>query len=104
MAWKYVIVRVGAMEIPVIFPGVIVHAQMAESLKDIFAEHVFAASGGYMSADSLEKVRSEVVPVSAGETNILCYSANGFSESLGIASRPQDATIISSHPYTGGHL
>lgn len=103
MAWKYVIVKVGNTEVPVIFPSRMVHALVVDHIKDYFVGEAKMVTP-FLAKASLRQLRDQLVAVSAGECEIIVRSASGSSETLGIASRPDDKNRINMHPYTGGFL
>lgn len=73
--------------IPVIFPDILVHKEVAERV------------------GSCKMLRGVAKPVSAGFVqfgNGGKVQAFGESESLGLASRPQDSEIITTYDYFGG--
>lgn len=102
MAWKYVIVQVGNTEVPVIFPERMVHALVVEHLKDYFVGEAKLVAP-FLGEKALRALRDQIVANSAGQCEIIVRSATGDSETLGIASRPDDKDRINTHPYTGGY-
>ena len=70
--------------VPIIFPDSIVHY-------DICSAH-----GLYMHP------RTGWIPVAAGEYHIATGEVSGFSETLRLQSRPQDAAIIATMNYRHG--
>lgn len=89
MSWKYVMLRtkVGTLEIdvPVIFPDKLVHADVARAIAPLLPGKFEYAVG-------------------AGQVNMLeVRSVEGRSESMGIASRGHhDAKVINTYDYTHG--
>ncbi len=105
MSWKYVIMKVGNTEVPVIFPSRLVHCLIAENIKDYFVDEARTVTRGLdLPKGSTKKLRDEIVPVSAGDLELRVLSANGSSETLGIGARPNDKDAINAHPYTGGYI
>jgi hypothetical protein len=105
MAWKYVIMRVGNREVPVLFPESMVHAHMAEMMQLYFATEAQFLAGGVLSTDAVRKIADSVTAASAGscEVRVLVARDSG-SETLGIKSRFHDTAVINMHPYTGGYV
>ncbi|EEG5670946.1 hypothetical protein G3G77_002000 [Salmonella enterica] len=91
---KYIILRLDGKiprEVPVIFPDLLVHADVAEAMTAMIKE------------DSSNTNITNVRVVSAGfcNTAVECF---GKSESLDIASRDIDDTVINTWDYTFGLL
>lgn len=89
--WKFIVIRVGNegehQDFPIIFPGQLVHKTVARSMQ--------------RAVDHDTKMATDVV--SAGFiTSLGVNHAYGESESLDIASRPGDASLINCFPYTNG--
>lgn len=103
MAWKYVILRVGNTEVPVIFPDRMVHAWVAGLVKAYFAQEIKFAHPQIPDA-ALTEAFTKFTVVSAGEANIAVISASGHSGTLGAPSRPGDKDFLNSYPYTGGYV
>jgi hypothetical protein len=77
------------IEIPIIFPKMLVHRLVAGQLASMLRnQHNY----------------EEVKVVSAGETNIHCFSCSGKSESLEVEARPQDREMIDQHEFHNGIL
>lgn len=104
MPWKYVIVQVGNTEVPIVFPSRLVHSMVVDAVKDIFVAEARLLTRGILPKGSMGKLRNEITAVSAGECEMIVRSASGSSETLGIASRPDDKDRINTHPYTGGFI
>ncbi|EIY0667482.1 hypothetical protein MMC72_001608 [Salmonella enterica] len=91
---KYIILRLDGKiprEVPVIFPDLLVHADVAMTMTAMIKE------------DSSNTNITDVRVVSAG----FCHTAvecHGRSESLNIASRDIDNTVINTLDYTFGLL
>lgn len=82
---KYVMLKRGDQLIPVIFPDVLVHRDIAKALQG-----------------TLALSRSQVV--SAGLVDgLLVLGTSGDSKTLGVESRPEDARTILCHDYAQGH-
>lgn len=83
---KYIILydEIRDQHIPLIFPDMLVHADVAKSITRALPNPTY--------------------PVAAGEISvgILGYECHGFSETLKLQSRPQDASIINSMDYCHG--
>lgn len=91
---KYIILRLDGKiprEVPVIFPDLLVHADVARATTAMIKE------------DSSNMNITDVRVVSAGfcNTAVDCY---GKSETLNIASRDIDNTVINTVDYTFGLL
>lgn len=88
MEFKYVMLSDGEREYPVIFPKFFVHAEVFRNLRCMIES---GPDGFFLTA------------VSAGSVSlfpeIVCYDK---SETLGLASRPQDADIILLYNYQHG--
>ena len=72
---------------PILFPNELVHAEVTDAV---------IACGLMNSGGSFYR------PVAAGFITLAVASTHGRSESLNMASDPDDATRINTHPYTGG--
>jgi hypothetical protein len=102
MAWKYVILRTGNREVPIIFPESLVHAGVAEAMKSYFAAVAVTMSSGMLSEESVGKLVADIGVVAAGEVAIDIGSASGGSETLGVQSRPTDSKWLQAYPYHHG--
>lgn len=88
---KYVIVKAGDQEYPVIFPDQMVHKDVAMHISAMLHNHhnvaikdLSVSSAGFVPSASLRAM--------------VC---DGKSESLEIGSRPDDATFIATIDYNG---
>jgi hypothetical protein len=88
MPYKYIMVQVDDVAIPIIFPGMLVHADVWKYLRRPFY-------------DMAKMKDPEVVGAGFIEGFAGCLTA-GESETLHIESRPQDVQIINIHPYAYG--
>lgn len=104
MSWKYVIVRLGNTEVPVIFPERLVHAHVAMMLRSMFAAEAQVLSNGVLSAQAIQQVAESVVPVAAGSCEIDVFATHGRSETLNLGARPADAAFMNMLQYTGGYV
>lgn len=105
MAWKYVVVRAGNQEIPLIFPGHLVHASMSELLRDYLVDVAAAVMPPSLHlASTFEKLREQVQPVAAGEITFDIGACTGGSETLGLKARPEDARLIGGYNYNHGYV
>lgn len=108
MSWKYVVIRKGNQEIPVIFPDTLVHADMAEAVQRIFVEAAMETVPPVMVEDQMAKTRIrsyilDALPiVSAGEIDFRVQHVGGRSLTLNINSRPPDRALITTWEYTKG--
>ncbi len=70
--------------VPIVFPNLLCHADVAEALKPLFLKHMWSAA-----------------PVSAGSVNVVLRSdaCSGKSETLGLSSGPDDAMRITFNDY-----
>lgn len=104
MAWKYVIMRVGNNEVPIIFPEHLVHSAMADALRDYYAKIAQTMSGNLLSPQAIEKLKQEIVPVSAGEVRLDVGPCSGRSETLGVEAREDDGQFLNSYNYHHGYV
>lgn len=77
------------VEIPIVFPNIMVHADMADRVKNILVcEHNF----------------QEVEVMSAGDVSFSLGQpvCSGKSETLDVSSRPGDSDLLRMYDYTGG--
>lgn len=91
---KYIILRLDGKiprEVPVIFPDLLVHADVARTMTAMIKE------------DSSNTNITDVRVVSAGFCNT-AVECHGKSETLNIASRDIDNTVINTVDYTFGLL
>lgn len=89
--WKYIVIRVGEegqhQDLPIIFPGYLVHKTVAR-LMTRAVDH---------------DLRMVQETVSAGFIGSLGVNhVHGESESLDLASRPADASLINCFPHSNG--
>lgn len=87
---KYIVLRTQGedpeWEIPVIFPKELVHQHVAEAVATILRTHH----------------QIDAQPVAAGECAVRLPRVGGNSESLKLASRPQDKILVETHDYLHG--
>lgn len=102
MAWKYVIVRAGNQEVPVIFPDNLVHSLMADAMRHYFTKMAFEMSNKQLSVTALNDMYASIKAVAAGDITIDVGIASGKSESLGVESRDVDTNWIKSYVYHHG--
>jgi hypothetical protein len=74
-------------EIPVLFPSLLVHIEVARAMKPCMHRHF---------------ENTDISVVSAGDFNAIDCECSGGSETLRVNSRPQDGNIILSHDYLHG--
>lgn len=74
-------------KIPVIFPDVLTHADVAQHMKQLLHRKLKA---------SITQV------VSAGTYNPIDSTCSGFSETLGVKSQPHDTEVVRMYDYTRG--
>jgi hypothetical protein len=96
MGFKYVMFKVPLSKdtevlIPIIFPDKLVHADVAENLKQTVAT-------------SCSCKIEEVTVQSAGEINIDVLECYGKSTTLKVSSDPEDEKVIQMYPYMHGIL
>jgi len=87
---KYIVIEASRknnkVEIPIIFPNILVHKEVADStMAMIMSKH---------------KMDSKVV--AAGSINSYNMQCSGFSETLNIGSRFQDTQLIQTYDYNHG--
>lgn len=103
MAWKYVIVRAGNQEIPLIFPSHLVHQSMSELLRDYLVDVAASVMPPSLAiASTFEKLREQIQPVAAGEITFDVGACTGGSETLGLRARTEDAKLIGGYNYNHG--
>ena len=93
MAFKYIMFKHRGREFPVIFPDLMVHSIMADTMKQYYIMEARAMGNPDWVAP---------VPVSAGEVQMVVAGCSGRSETLKLDSRPFDASAITMFPYTHG--
>lgn len=87
---KYVLVKAGHplnREVPIIFPSLMVHAQVAEVLGWLLQTHHGV---------------TEWQVVSAGDVAFDRALCGGMSETLKVSSLPEDAAVIETYDYSNG--
>ena len=85
--WKYIVIEVGDRKLPIIFPGELVHSDVAEAMERVVEQ----------------TAETKAVTSSAGSIPALqVLSTEGQSSTLGLNSRRKDADLINGLPYTGG--
>lgn len=104
MSWKYIILRTGNREVPIIFPDHLVHAQVADAIRGMYGQIAVEMSNGVipMGSPAIQRLMDDIEPVAAGELTIDIGSASGRSETLGVESRPTDAKFLRSYSYHHG--
>lgn len=101
MGWKYIIIRKGNQELPIIFPDSMVHSLMFKCIRAMTKAEIRSV---YPMATKkmLEDAADALIPVSAGSITFDVGSATGGSETLGVQARAEDAAAIQAFPYTHG--
>lgn len=99
--WKYVVVKTGNREWPVIFPPNMVHVLMAESAIDYIMREVILERPG-LTDDLYIKLREAIKVVAAGDVVVQFESTSGKSESLSVEARESDARMFACHQVTNG--
>jgi len=88
--WKYIMLEhdteQATSNYPIIFPGHMIHSDVAERV---------------MRVPILNQIH-RLQPVSAGFINFIASGCSGESESMRLASRPEDRAIINLMPYSNG--
>lgn len=102
MSWKYIVVRLANREVPVIFPTSMVHAEMAECVKELYAREAQFLANGQLRPENLQTIKDAVVPVAAGECSIIVEGVGGNSETLKLTPRAGDAAWLTLFPYHHG--
>lgn len=103
MAWKYIIVQVGNREVPLIFPGDLVHRLMFENYVDYFVGVALELMPqALVTKEAVENLRKAIKPISAGEISFDVGTCSGGSETLGLRAREHDAAFIRSYQYHYG--
>lgn len=80
---KYIMYRVGNRHYPILFPDLLVHAQVADRLSTLIQFQ-------------------KAVIVSAGEVSLVALSTTGESHSLDVSAEELDARRINVLDYSGG--
>lgn len=92
--FKYVILTDGVVEHPIIFPKNLVHLIIAAgtiaAYKAETGTEYKVISAGFVSIKPVDNVLG------------VWMEAYGESETLGIRSRPQDSSVLTNNPWTGG--
>lgn len=102
---KYVVMKVGGQEMPVIFPNHMVHVEVAGAIKAMYAAIANAASGNILSQTARQEVINSVQAISAGDYNQISGECSGSSSTLNLPSRGKaDTRLIAMHDYTGGYV
>jgi hypothetical protein len=105
VGWKYIVFDVGEREVPVIFPDSMVHSFMADAVKDYFVHEAkaMARAKGDVEVHSA-RIRAAVKPVAAGsiELGMQGTVCHGKSDTLGLASRDEDTSLVCWFPYNHG--
>lgn len=108
MGWKYVIIKKGIQEIPIIFPDVLVHADVALAIREIWVDNALEMIAELGASEETLAHRTKdlydaLLVVSAGTIGTLVVrDAGGHSETLDVASRPGDGRLINTFPYAHG--
>lgn len=101
MGFKYIIVKKGNQELPIIFPDSMVHSLMFKCIRAMTKAEIKAVYP--MATDKMLKDAADSLEVvSAGSITIDVGATTGSSETLGKHSRPEDAAAIQAFPYTHG--
>lgn len=82
--WKYIMLQVGDVKVPILFPGTMAHSDMA----DVMARYPFDAPAHVVSAGGIPAL--QVIAVEGGSTT------------LRISVDPEDAGVINTYPYNHG--
>lgn len=92
--WKYIMWEANGYKVPVIFPNVLIHADVAQYMGHVIREHVVREQRGNWSS----KVES------AGFlSGMIVTGVHGESESMGgVKSVESDRTVINTWPYAYG--
>jgi hypothetical protein len=80
---KYIMLKRGDQEVPVIFPDFLNHNDVARQMRGVFE-------------------LSTSQPVSAGMINVVALSTDGKSTTLELEARDEDASIITTYDYFYG--
>lgn len=101
MGWKYIIVRKGNQELPIIFPDSMVHSLMFKCIRAMTKAEIRTV---YPMATKkmLEDAADSLVAVSAGSITLDVGATTGGSETLGVQARAEDAGAIQRFPYDHG--
>jgi hypothetical protein len=76
-----------ARKVPIIFPDILVHKEVAHGMKPVFARHFENCTA---------------VPVSAGDYDPVTNVCSGKSDTLKLESDPTDGPVISTYDYMFG--
>lgn len=99
--WKYVVVKTGPREWPVIFPPHMIHVLMAESAIDYVMREVILERPD-LTPEMYQSIRDNIKVVSAGDVVVSFEATHGKSESLRIQARESDYRMFSGIQYTHG--
>jgi hypothetical protein len=103
--FKYIMVKVGNAEYPVIFSGNMVHSLVAHAIKESFVEAAFGVMPHELrTVENAAKLMDGMKVVGAGSITIDVAVCSGSSETLGVAARGHDAERIRMHPYDAGFV
>ena len=101
MGYKYIIIRKGNQELPIIFPDSMVHKLVFQAIRAMTRAEL-RMMAPMLSEEALTKGAKSVEIVSAGSITFDVGTVDGFSETLGVKSRPSDGAMIQRFPYTHG--
>lgn len=101
MGFKYIIVKKGNQELPIIFPDSMVHSLMFKCIRAMTKAEI-KAMYPMATKKMLEDAADSLKVVGAGEITFDVGTATGSSETLGVQSRKGDKALIQSFPYTHG--
>lgn len=91
--WKYIMWEANGAKVPVLFPNVLIHSDVADMMSVVIRDHVITSQRSNWS--------SQVI--SAGFiSQLLVTGVHGKSETLELGSDEGDRSIINTWPYTNG--
>lgn len=103
MAWKYIVVRAGNQEVPVIFPEHMVHSLMSALMQEYFVAAAMTVMPAEFRTDRVrDDIRKGVKAVAAGSITFDVGTCTGGSETLKLQSRQVDAELIAGYNYHHG--
>lgn len=102
MGWKYIIMKVGRRECPVIFPDTMIHAHVSGAIKAMLVQEADALSNHTLSDNAKRRLMRELKTVSAGSLYVSVNGVTGHSDTLNLSSRQEDEQLINGFEYFHG--
>lgn len=89
--YKYIILRVGGRDVPIIFPDHLVHSLVVDAMKQYYIKE----------ARELGREWGPITPVAAGSVDLTVESCHGESTTLNLKPRENDAAYLQYGGYLG---